>query len=142
MNYQEQIKDPRWQKRRLEILQLDNFTCQICGSYNKTLHIHHTIYLPQNNIWEYEDCQLITLCEDCHKNEHENLSELVKNIINDIKNQGLTNLEILFYLSKYTDPIYPNNMDIGAIEITNHSKYIIMNKLAKRRFDIDSKKYG
>lgn len=52
MNYQEQIKDPRWQKRRLEILQLDNFTCQICGSYNKTLHIHHTIYLPQNNIWE------------------------------------------------------------------------------------------
>ncbi len=30
MTYAEQLKDPRWQKRRLEILQRDEWRC-LCG---------------------------------------------------------------------------------------------------------------
>lgn len=62
--YSEKLLDPRWQKRRLEILQRDNFTCQSCGSTTKTLHIHHRKY--GKNPWVVKDNQLITYCDNCH----------------------------------------------------------------------------
>ena len=71
MTYQEQLKDPRWQMKRLEILKRDNCTCKLCLSNKKTLHIHHKTY--KGFIWEVDNKQLITLCKDCH--------EIVHNII-------------------------------------------------------------
>lgn len=59
MDYKEQIKDPRWQRRRLEILSRDNFACQICGDTDNTLHVHHLAYEQNKKIWEYDDWQLI-----------------------------------------------------------------------------------
>lgn len=55
---------PLWQKKRLEILERDNFTCYACGSKDKTLHVHHVLYCgkPWNTPNEY----MQTLCEDCH----------------------------------------------------------------------------
>ena len=44
MTYKEKLLDPRWQKKRLEILNRDNFTCQCCGDDKKTLNIHHKYY--------------------------------------------------------------------------------------------------
>jgi hypothetical protein len=37
--YLEKLKDPRWQKRRLEILQRDNWYCQRCYNDSQTLNI-------------------------------------------------------------------------------------------------------
>jgi hypothetical protein len=70
LTYQEKLKDPRWQKKRLLIFTRDNWTCQSCGSSEKTLHIHHLKYLPNAEPWEYEDCYLITYCDTCHETEH------------------------------------------------------------------------
>jgi hypothetical protein len=67
MNYQEKLKDPRWQKKRLEIMQRDNFSCQLCGNRHFTLHIHHKSYKKGFQPWEYEASNLITLCEICHE---------------------------------------------------------------------------
>lgn len=64
--YSELLKDPRWQKKRLEILQLDHWQCRKCNDKNNTLHVHHLYYIKGNNPWEYENDALITLCEDCH----------------------------------------------------------------------------
>lgn len=68
MTYSEKLKDPRWQKKRLKILERDNFTCTKCGNDKITLHIHHAKYLGLP--WEVEDKYLSTICETCHKNEH------------------------------------------------------------------------
>ena len=82
--YSEQFKDPRWQKKRLKILERDNFTCQECGDKKNTLHIHHKYYLPNKKAWEYPDTALFTLCESCHeleqliKKKHE--SALIKSL--------------------------------------------------------------
>lgn len=65
MTYKEKLKDPRWQKKRLEIMQRDGFQCKGCGSKNKTLNVHHIRYFK--NPWEGPDIYKITLCEDCHK---------------------------------------------------------------------------
>jgi hypothetical protein len=44
----------------------DDFTCQECLSKDKTLNVHHLIYRKGANPWDYEPCDLKTLCEDCH----------------------------------------------------------------------------
>jgi hypothetical protein len=64
--YSKLLKHPLWQRKRLEILNRDNFQCQICEDKETTLHIHHKEYIPGKNPWEYEDSNFITVCEDCH----------------------------------------------------------------------------
>lgn len=66
MNYSEQLKSPMWQKKRLEIMQRDNFTCQDCGDTESQLQVHHKSYVFNKNAWQYEDDNFITLCETCH----------------------------------------------------------------------------
>lgn len=64
--YAEKLRDPRWQKLRLEIMQRDSFKCRQCGDKDKTLNVHHRFYIKGASPWEYEDGSLVTLCEDCH----------------------------------------------------------------------------
>jgi len=70
--YTEKFKDPRWQRKRLEILERDNWCCQRCYDDTKILHIHHCFYEKNHDPWDYPNDSLITLCEDCHENEKEN----------------------------------------------------------------------
>jgi len=70
-NYSELLKDPRWIKRRNEILTRDKNTCQFCGCQDKYLHVHHKEYWDGFLPWEYPDSILITLCEDCHELMHQ-----------------------------------------------------------------------
>jgi hypothetical protein len=65
MKYSEKLKDPRWQRRRLEIMQRDEFACLCCGDTEKTLNVHHKQY--HGNPWDAPHDSLETLCEDCHK---------------------------------------------------------------------------
>ena len=70
MTYAEKLKDPRWQKKRLEILNRDEFTCRKCKSKENTLHIHHLFYYDREceiEPWDYDNTVLITLCCDCHE---------------------------------------------------------------------------
>jgi glutaredoxin len=64
--YSEMLKDPRWQKKRLEILQRDGWACVYCEEDEKTLHVHHLRYRKGKKPWEHEDTDLQTLCVDCH----------------------------------------------------------------------------
>jgi hypothetical protein len=89
-NYPELLKDPRWQRKRLEIFQRDNFTCQICLAADKTLHVHHIKYVGRYP-WETPDKYLLTLCEFCHGQE-EAAKEL--NLLDLWAEAGFTRLEL------------------------------------------------
>lgn len=65
--YQRKLKDPRWQRRRLEILERDKWTCQMCFDTKTTLHVHHRWYRWGMEPWEYGGDALVTLCACCHK---------------------------------------------------------------------------
>lgn len=69
-SYSEKLKNPQWQKKRLRILERDNFTCRICGDKTKTLHVHHIEYDNKLNPWDIDDTKLITFCEVCHEAYH------------------------------------------------------------------------
>lgn len=66
MNYVQKLQNPKWQKKRLDILSRDLFTCLLCGDKDTTLHIHHKEYLPGRQPWDYEDDNFQTLCKHCH----------------------------------------------------------------------------
>lgn len=64
-SYKYLLKKPQWQRKRLEIMNRDNFTCKYCGDDQNELQIHHLKYtgLP----WEAKDVDLITCCHHCHE---------------------------------------------------------------------------
>lgn len=65
-SYYEKLRDPRWQKKRLEIMERDGFACRGCGDKDSTLNVHHGYYKKGCDPWEYHQSTLVTLCEKCH----------------------------------------------------------------------------
>lgn len=74
-NYAKLLKDPRWQKKRLRILERDNWTCQDTGKQEETLQVHHCWY-AKGPPWETPDEFLLTLCESAHEERQELESDL------------------------------------------------------------------
>lgn len=71
MTYAEQLRHPNWQRVRLEVLESRDFSCECCGSKDKTLHVHHKQYIKGRMAWDYEIGNFEALCEDCHKETHD-----------------------------------------------------------------------
>lgn len=69
MKYSDKLRDPRWQRKRLEAMQRDDFTCQACRSKTQTLNVHHFRY--NGNPWDAALADLETLCETCHERRTE-----------------------------------------------------------------------
>lgn len=83
--YSEKLKDPRWQRKRLEIFQRDNWTCQKCEDTKSPLVVHHRFYLLDHEHWDYPDDLLVTLCERCHNDYFENIKAAESIILQSLK---------------------------------------------------------
>lgn len=80
--YSELLRDPRWQRRRLDIFSRANFKCESCDFGERTLNVHHKLYRAGAAPWQYADSELVCLCEDCHLKGH--LLEAVKSADQDL----------------------------------------------------------
>lgn len=86
MTYSEKLKSPKWQKKRLQILSRDGFTCRNCGNTENTLHVHHKFYRKGVEIWDYEDEVYETLCHECHStitDLDKEINELLAHTVDD-----------------------------------------------------------
>jgi hypothetical protein len=68
--YAEKLRDPRWQRMRLKVMERDGFACRECGDTRTTLNVHHKQYVRGRDPWEYSTDALETLCENCHTAHH------------------------------------------------------------------------
>jgi hypothetical protein len=75
-SYAEKFKDPRWQKKRLEIFERDRWACVRCKKKDEELQVHHRCYEKGKDPWDYPDEILITLCACCHGHITETLAEV------------------------------------------------------------------
>lgn len=66
MDYKQRLKRPKWQKKRLEMLEKHNWRCDICDDTETCLHLHHKKYEYGRLPWEYQDGNFSVLCERCH----------------------------------------------------------------------------
>lgn len=64
MTYTKQLQDPRWQKKRLEVLERDDWRCKKCGDKKTELQVHHIKY--HKKAWDTPLKHLDTLCAHCH----------------------------------------------------------------------------
>jgi hypothetical protein len=113
MNYSEKLKDPRWQKKRLEILQRDNWMCFVCQNDKSTLHVHHQKYNGCDP-WTVDGEFLTTLCEDCHDKEHAygGYIERRKNIL---KLSLLNDNDLRIFIRKRLGQKYPvSDFEVGT----------------------------
>lgn len=74
--YSQKLKDPRWQKLRLEVMSANNFNCEICGDGSVTLNVHHKEYFKGHEPWEYSTKQLAVICDGCHEEVHSSIDML------------------------------------------------------------------
>lgn len=87
--YAEKLLDPRWQQLRLRVFERDSWKCRICGDAKGTLNAHHVHYHPlAEGPWDYEIETIITLCKDCHSDEHVELEAAKANLITAIIKKG------------------------------------------------------
>lgn len=125
MNYSDKLKDPRWQKKRLEIMQRDDFTCQFCGDNESTLHVHH--YKYKGDPWEVDNKYLITLCSDCHEQEEQSMKTYKKNLLDEL--EGLQSscyfdlLCIVHFLKENTNIPIDVSFDILSTCFTNYDDF-------------------
>lgn len=77
------------------------------------LHVHHKSYKENHLAWEYENSNLITLCEDCHQKEHyqNHISKTHTNSINANNRSSIYQKYLTFFL---------NNIDFAQIYLSIH----------------------
>ena len=64
--YAEYLKSDAWRRKRFVVLRRDNWTCQYCGA--KATEVHHKRYA--RNIGREPIHWLVSLCKQCHRNQH------------------------------------------------------------------------
>jgi len=68
-----QYASVEWQKKRLLILERDEWRCTECNNDKGMMHVHHLKYPPKDKpVWDIEDEFLVTLCSKCHAKKHKN----------------------------------------------------------------------
>jgi hypothetical protein len=114
--YSEKLRDPRWQKKRLEVMARDEFTCQSCFDSKSTLNVHHNYYKRNAAPWEYPLDALVTLCESCHefetenrRNEEQSLLEVLRLI--GFKAGHINGLMSALYHTFGDSPQFPDHWD-------------------------------
>ena len=94
--FSEKLRDPRWQKLRLKILERDEWCCQRCFDGESTLNVHHRNYLPGKEPWDSPVESLVTLCERCHEHEMAMRSEIDQRLLCALrKNFFYRDLEVI-----------------------------------------------
>jgi hypothetical protein len=68
--YNEALKDVRWQKFRHRILGIRGFRCEKCGTEERQIHLHHISYRRDAMPWEYADSEMLVVCCRCHAEIH------------------------------------------------------------------------
>lgn len=75
--YEQDLKDPRWQVLAKRIRYRDNDRCKICGCEKRKgmeMNVHHLKYYSNRKPWECDEFDLITLCRDCHRKLHDQIN--------------------------------------------------------------------
>lgn len=123
MSYSQKLKSPKWQRKRLEILQRDDFTCQMCSDTENQLQIHHKNYTGEPYEAPLED--LVTLCLHCHE------AETIMNRQNET---------IVFVYKENTNffgKLKSGKLVLGVINDSKTS-FIVVNKVQKLKSIIES----
>ena len=87
--YVEQLRHPRWQRKRLEVMGRDGFRCVQCGDEETELHVHHKTYIWGKDPWDYPLGNFDTLCSRCHELQKRDVKTLQSQLLGELEKLGL-----------------------------------------------------
>ncbi len=128
--YSEKLKDPRWQKKRLEILDRDGFMCSWCCDDASTLHVHHLKY--SGDPWDADESDLITLCESCHQENHSERKSSELRLIQALKKMRPKNLSVL--VEGFENCVNDINWEPIAAIISHSISTLEVSKIIEREY--------
>jgi hypothetical protein len=130
--YLEKLQDVHWQKKRLDVLSRHDFTCQICGADDKTLHVHHFYYLGKTDPWNYPDDALWCVCKCCHKKINDEVLQLLKTLSkNPYETIPFESIYTLIHLHGFIDG---RERYLDLCELLLGAPYLINNKKDMKRY--------
>lgn len=117
--YLEKLKDVRWQRKRLAMLERAKWKCECCGNDEKTkpgisLHVHHRWYSKGVEPWDYHDDCYEVLCEDCHTYVEKNLKTKINHLLLAIPSILLSS--ITYQVSLFKE-VQSGDLELAAAEI-------------------------
>lgn len=128
--YTEKLKDPRWQKMRLQVLERDGWCCQLCFNGEDTLHVHHFYYERGREPWDYPIEAFTTLCESCHEDEGQGRHLAEQSLLLTLKKKGFMSWDLERMAEGFKS--LPDGMvfmpvpDIVAFSLANHEMRMLM----------------
>ena len=131
--YSDKLKDPRWQKMRLFVLERDNWTCQRCFDDKNTLHVHHIRYEKGKEPWDIDHDYLITLCKDCHEHETENYAIVMKTFLDIIQSRRMLSDELFTLAEMVNEMDDLGSYTLHCVQYNVASNFPVM----MRHFDKD-----
>jgi hypothetical protein len=145
MTYFEKLKDPRWQKKRLEKLEEQGFECDNCGNDKEELTVHHRHYKKNTDPWDYDNNDLAVFCKTCHKSWHdakEELNEIIGTITSCEQIQRIAG----YALAISNDDIFPVQLSSNyhitgysdAFRTTPTAIEYLMSEAEKERYPIST----
>ena len=120
--YSDDLQNPLWQRRRLEIFNRDNWTCTLCLDDRSMLAVHHLAY--NGKPWQVNGNLLKTVCCHCHDAihslPHQKILEVKKGVSFHLGCKELvcfTDKGVVFIYSFYKDENIPEIISIQAYKI-------------------------
>ncbi len=92
-----QYQTKEWYDLSKRIKARDHNTCQMCGCNDKPVSVHHMHYGEDGSIFDVDDSSLITLCDDCHR-EQKDYKEIVVCLL-DCLRYDFTDFEIFVIIN-------------------------------------------
>ena len=75
-NYLMKLRDPKWKERADQIRVARKHTCEVCGTKDAYMHVHHIYYDKNKEPWEYDDECYACLCPNCHSVVHKEVKKV------------------------------------------------------------------
>lgn len=123
----ESYQTSEWQRKKNAVLERDDYTCQICGSKNGLMQVHHITYKHcKGKAYNAPMGDLITLCERCHANDdgdHEHFYDAEFRIVAGIERPQVISLGYIVHNGKETDDDFWYGWMKGLIISAQH-KYL------------------
>lgn len=110
--YAEKLKDARWQKKRLELFNGASWTCEECSRQMPAdgLQVHHVLYLPGVDPWDYPSYLLRVLCECDHQKRQAVENEFFCKVAQAIQWKTIEELKLMpVWWMFETSPFYPKD---------------------------------
>lgn len=104
--YLAKLRDPRWQKKRLEVFNRDGWACKYCGDTQSSLQVHHKAYQKGKEPWDYPMDWLITACETCHEKQPRDLQPEEMELIANLRARNIQPYDMKLLADAFRDAIW------------------------------------